>query len=84
MCVGLVAESHIRRSHIRLQMNSTFFFSRFSSRFYINITYSTDVFVLSLNKNIYLYIFLFWWEKKKNMFNIRPPHATAIFCCVET
>ncbi len=78
MCVGLVVESHIRRSHIRLQMNSTFF-SSFSSRFYINITYSTGVFVLSLKKKKY-----FFSGGGKNMFNIRPPHATAIFCCLET
>lgn len=67
MCVGLVAESHIRRSHIRLQMNSTFFFSRFSSRFYINITYSTDVFVLYLNKNISYIYFYSGGRKKKHV-----------------
>jgi hypothetical protein len=62
MCVGLVA--HPSRTHPATD-EFNFFFSRFSSRFYTNITYSTDVFVLSLNKNISIYIFILVGERKK-------------------
>lgn len=87
MCWFVAA--HPSLSHPALNLNPALTFFLFATRSHVNITYSTGVWCLFF---LVKFIFILMLEKrkkkrevkKKEMYSIRPPHATASFCCVET